>query len=650
MIELQVLGEVVLRDGGRDDLHSILAQPKRLAVLAYLCLNGRGGFVRRDTLTAIFWPDLDQERARAALSQSLYVLRRSLGSEVLPGRGSDEVAVDLDLLSCDAVEFRKTLDSKNLPAALDLYRGDLLPGLYVDSSDFDRWLDGERASLCGAALAAATELGSESAAREDPDSAVAWFRRALDIMPESNSAAFGLIENLWRGGHRSAALAAYERFSKHLEAEYGVRPGEELQSLVDRVRKGSVGPRSHAAAPVPPTPVLAPVSAAPRDEPPTVGRLSGSRSLHPGIRTLLAFGLGIATIVLIAGWLGGDRREEGAWYNANQAYLKAWAAWDTNQIDSARNLALRAVELDSTHVSAWALVAYTGALLNAFDQGQPADLLPSAYEAAVKAVQLDDTAAAARVAHAVTRWTYRREWEGAERDYRHSLTLSPGPRWEAVARADLSGLLENLGRCEEAWEVLEPYAAVDPRDRIVGSGVVIRLHYMCRNYGEAIAEATRVLDAGAATRSDRKRLFLARLEVGDTEGAEADLLALEAASQEDPWVEFGMALLAARTGDVETAIRMADRLSGGSNDGVFEGQLGVLRLESVAQLYAAVGDVDGAFHVLSEAFEQKGHVRRLMSHPLFEPLWDDPRFESMLTRMTLRCRREGNLHLCQPLQ
>ena len=259
MIELRVLGEVTLRDGAREGLESILAQPKRLAVLVYLCLSGRGGFVRRDTLTTIFWPDLDQERARAALSQSLYVLRRALGSEALPGRGSDEIAVDLDLLSCDAVAFRDLLASGDPGAALDLYRGDLLPGLYVDSPDFDRWLDSERAGLRQAALAVATELGSDSAAQHDPDSAVAWFQRGLDIVPESDAAAYGLIKNLWHGGHRSAAMEAYERFARHLEAEYGIMPGERLRDLVDRVREGPAVSQPPSAEPDhPPAHVSAP--------------------------------------------------------------------------------------------------------------------------------------------------------------------------------------------------------------------------------------------------------------------------------------------------------------------------------------------------------------------------------------------------------
>ncbi|MBK5096957.1 MAG: hypothetical protein JJE01_04165, partial [Gemmatimonadetes bacterium] len=95
MIDLRVLGDSRLSDGNRSELESVVSQPKRLALLVYLCLAGRGGFVRRDTLVALFWPESDEEHARAALSQSLYFLRRALGSEIIPGRGVDELGVDL---------------------------------------------------------------------------------------------------------------------------------------------------------------------------------------------------------------------------------------------------------------------------------------------------------------------------------------------------------------------------------------------------------------------------------------------------------------------------------------------------------------------------------------------------------------------------
>ncbi len=238
MIHFRVLGGVELRDGESGEFDAILAQPKRLAILAYLCVAGRGGFVRRETLLSLFWPESDPEHARAALNQSLYVLRRALDPEVLPGRGAEEVRADPACLSCDAVAFLDALDAEDRTAALDLYRGDLLPGLAIDSAEFDRWLDRERASLRGAALRAALSLGAESAGAGDLARAAGAFRRGLEIVPESESAARGLVETLWRAGRRTIALESYERFAAHLAEEYGVAPGPAICALAERIRNG----------------------------------------------------------------------------------------------------------------------------------------------------------------------------------------------------------------------------------------------------------------------------------------------------------------------------------------------------------------------------------------------------------------------------
>ena len=90
MSELRVLGSVDLRDDRGLTAGEVLAQPKRLALLAYLSLARPRGFQRTDPLLALFWPELDSLHARAALRQSVYFLRRHLGSESLISRGRGE--------------------------------------------------------------------------------------------------------------------------------------------------------------------------------------------------------------------------------------------------------------------------------------------------------------------------------------------------------------------------------------------------------------------------------------------------------------------------------------------------------------------------------------------------------------------------------
>ena len=90
-MELRTLGRISLIGDPADDDASPAAQPKRLALLAYLALMSGRGPVRRDVLLALFWPELGDEEARRALRQALHHLRRIVGEDVVlllvPGKG-----------------------------------------------------------------------------------------------------------------------------------------------------------------------------------------------------------------------------------------------------------------------------------------------------------------------------------------------------------------------------------------------------------------------------------------------------------------------------------------------------------------------------------------------------------------------------------
>ena len=142
---LRVLGGADLRDDRGRPVESILRQPKRLALLTYLALESGDRFLRRDSLVALFWPDLDQDHARAALRRALHFLRRGLGETVLEARGDEEIRVGSGTLDCDVIECRGFLDAGDPAAALALALGELLPGIYVAGAPgVEQWLDGER--------------------------------------------------------------------------------------------------------------------------------------------------------------------------------------------------------------------------------------------------------------------------------------------------------------------------------------------------------------------------------------------------------------------------------------------------------------------------------------------------------------------------
>src|SRR6185503_16602360 len=108
---LTTLGVTDLRDRHGHPVRDILSQPKRVALLVYLAVEGAKGPVSRDRLLGLFWPDSDAARARNALSQALHSLRQGLGADALDSQGATAIEVRSDQLWCDATAFAAAIDS-----------------------------------------------------------------------------------------------------------------------------------------------------------------------------------------------------------------------------------------------------------------------------------------------------------------------------------------------------------------------------------------------------------------------------------------------------------------------------------------------------------------------------------------------------------
>ena len=139
MIELRTLGHLDLSDADGRSLKPVLLASKRVALLTYLAVATPRGSHRRDTLLALFWPELDQEHARRALRQELFRIRRSVTDGLLVSHGGEEVGLDAAGFWCDASAFELALALGITEEALELYRGALLECFHLSGCPaFDR--------------------------------------------------------------------------------------------------------------------------------------------------------------------------------------------------------------------------------------------------------------------------------------------------------------------------------------------------------------------------------------------------------------------------------------------------------------------------------------------------------------------------------
>jgi serine/threonine-protein kinase len=240
MIELRTLGSLELTSLESSAVGSILAQPRRAALLCYLALALPRGFHRRDTLLALFWSEYDAEQARHALRQSVYFLRRLLGSGTIASRGDGELALAPDRVRCDVWDFEAALDEGRPAEALVLYGGELLAGFHIsDAPEFERWLDEQRSRLKRRAEEAGWSLAAARERDGDAAGAVDAARCAAALASTDEMALRRLVLLLERVGDRAAAVRAYETFAWKLKNEYELEPSAETQALVARIRAES---------------------------------------------------------------------------------------------------------------------------------------------------------------------------------------------------------------------------------------------------------------------------------------------------------------------------------------------------------------------------------------------------------------------------
>jgi TolB-like protein/Flp pilus assembly protein TadD len=243
MLRLTTLGTVGL--SAQDSPVSpnpILAQPKRLALLAYLAVSRPGSRVFRDRLLALLWPDHDDDRARRSLRQTLYHLRRELGENVIVGGGQGSVAVDPDRLWCDAVAFERAIIEDRLEAAVDLYGGDFMAGFHLGGSgvEFERWLEETRGRLRCRAEAAASALIRRAEEAGDRDRAIRHARWLAEVLPCDERAGRTLIRLLAESGDRGGAVSAYRALADRLGRELELEPDADTSALLSAVRAGTV--------------------------------------------------------------------------------------------------------------------------------------------------------------------------------------------------------------------------------------------------------------------------------------------------------------------------------------------------------------------------------------------------------------------------
>ena len=284
---VRLLGGPTLRIDG-----SWLAPPitRPVALLSYLAY--RAAWVDRDELTALFWPETGQHKARQSLRSLLYQAKQGPHGhalEVEPQRV--RWAIDTDVHT-----FAEAVSAGDWQAAVDVYAGTFLervPG--DDSPAFEAWLEETRDELHrswrAAALHVADDLSTAGRARDASE----LLQRLLahDFLDED------VLQAAMRAyaatGDRGRALEVFRTFSARLAEELDMMPLAATRQLADAIRDDAALAPARAAGPEGVARVQA--SGTPRPLTPFVGRRAdllelGNLLARPAVRLVTVLGPG----------------------------------------------------------------------------------------------------------------------------------------------------------------------------------------------------------------------------------------------------------------------------------------------------------------------------------------------------------------------
>ena len=632
MIELRTLGGTGLRRGDGVELLPILAQPKRLGLLVHLALAGDSGFRRRDSLVALFWPELDKEHARGALRQSLRFLRRHLGDGVIVTRGDEEVGMDRTALWCDAVAFEEAC-AADPPLAAELYRGELLPGFHVDDAapEFERWLEQTRADLRRRATSLVWELARASRAAGARDEASALARRAASFDPDDEAQLGRLLVFLDELGDRAGALVAYDEFAQRLREDHGAEPAPETQALVGGIRARTTAapmevsrleamradtPRGDDDS-VPPS-RAPPPPADPRKRP--IGTWVAAAAL-----TALAIG---GTVMVRASARRSARAASAPAQRraARDLYVRGRYWWNKRGAGLMTSIDFfhKALDADPTFAPAYSGLADAYVQLGYGNLLRPDDAFPKARAAAERALQFDSTLAEPHATLGYVKLYYEWDWSGAEREFRRALALDPN---DATAHEWYGLYLAAMGRVDESIAQERRAEELDPLSTAV-AGTSAWVQY----YGGRLDAAERELHV--ALRED-PGFALGHFYLGRLHEAKGDLGAAlteyDATGPLAHWVPTMAArgrvlALAGRSGAARETLVAMDSMS----------RHGYVSAYAVALVHAGLGDSDSAFVWLDRAVAERTHWMVWLNR---DPRWDsiraDPRFARLVKRVGL---------------
>ena len=312
--------------------------------------------------------------------------------------------------------------------------------------------------------------------------------------------------------------------------------------------------------------------------------------------------------------------------DAYQLYLKG-RFWLEKRTPGALNTAIehfqQAIAKDSSYALAYSGLADCYSNLPTFAFVPPKEAYPKAKEAALKALEIDDTLAEAHTSLALVKALHDLDWSGGEREFQRAIALNPD---YAVAHLYYGWTLGLMGLLDEAIAEAKRALDLDPLSLNINwlLGVVFAF---ARQYDQAIEQYRKTLELDPNFFVVHAFLGLAYVYKSMYKESFAELekaVAISPSNLSLTCLGYGYAAADRRL----EAQKVLDQL----NEISKEKYVPALHR---AIICAGLGEKDKAFDWLEKAYEEH-FIIAIKVNPAFDPLRSDPRFQDLLRRMNLQ--------------
>ncbi len=313
---------------------------------------------------------------------------------------------------------------------------------------------------------------------------------------------------------------------------------------------------------------------------------------------------------------------------AHEAYLKG--RYHLNKASSQQEIGVaiaefqRALAKDPTYALAYAGLSDANYAL-ADTYLAPAEVMPKARAAAIKALELDETLAEAHVSLANVHLWYDWDWQRVEKELRRAIELNPN----SAAAYDVQGNnLLALGHYPEAVAALKRALVLDPLSLsiYVDAGWI---YFQGREYDQAIELFRKGLELEPNYPLAQAELALAYAGKGQSSQAMAAARKGRQIAQiaDSPMVWAMLSQVYAVSGERAEAEKLLKEL-------VELSKHRYVCPYEVATAYIALGNKEEAFQWLEKAYRARSACMPfLKTEPRFDPIRADARFQDLLRRV-----------------